>query len=125
MSETSDLHGVKSVGVVGAGQMGMGIAQVCAAAGLRVTLSDVSPERTAAGIDSLASRLEKQVRAGKLDGALRDALLGRIQPTELEGHAAADLVIEAVSENEALKLELFRRLDDCVSENALLATNTS
>lgn len=125
MNETSDLQDVKAVGVVGAGQMGMGIAQVCAARGLRVTLSDETEERAAAGLANLSRRLDGQVRRGKLDTAARDALLGRIHPTQVDGHGDADLVIEAASENEALKLGLFRRLDGYLPEGSLLATNTS
>ena len=89
---------LQTIGVVGAGQMGVGIAQVCAAAGLAVTLSDVSREQARAGLDRMKARLDGQVERGKVAAADRDALLERIQVVDLAGHGAAQLVIEAATE---------------------------
>jgi 3-hydroxybutyryl-CoA dehydrogenase len=116
---------LQTIGVVGAGQMGVGIAQVCAAAGLAVTLSDVSREQARAGLDRMKARLDGQVERGKVAAADRDALLERIQVVDLAGHGAAQLVIEAATEREELKLELFRQLDASTPPETLLASNTS
>jgi 3-hydroxybutyryl-CoA dehydrogenase len=105
--------------------MGLGIAQVCAASGRSVTLSDVSVERATAGLERMRRRLDGQVERGKLEPARRDELLARIQAVPLEGHGDAQIVIEAATEQEELKLELFRQLDRSTPSETLLATNTS
>lgn len=125
MIQTSEPSSVRNVGVVGAGQMGLGIAQVCAAAGRMVTLSDVSVERASAGLARMRRRLDGQVDRGKLDAERRDELLARIRVVPLDGHGEAQVVIEAATEQEALKLELFRQLDRMTPNTTLLATNTS
>jgi 3-hydroxybutyryl-CoA dehydrogenase len=113
--------------VLGAGTMGHGIAQVCATAGLRVRLFDVRADLVERGIGKIRESLEKLVGKGKLDGAARDAALGRIEvSTQLEAAAAdADLVVEAIPEKMELKLSTFRALDAAAPPHALLATNTS
>lgn len=114
-----------TIGVVGAGQMGMGIAQVCAAAGYEVTLSDVSRDVAQAGVDRMRRRLESQVERGKLERAQYEAILRRIRIVSLEEHGNAALVIEAASEQEALKTSIFQALDRSTPEDTRLATNTS
>ncbi|WP_024302708.1 3-hydroxybutyryl-CoA dehydrogenase [Pseudogulbenkiania sp. MAI-1] len=115
-----------TIGVVGAGQMGRGIAQVCAMAGLTVLLHDVSEQAIARGIDAIGGQLDRLVHKEKLDAAARDAALAHLKPAaSLEQLASCDCVIEAATENEALKLDIFRRLDAIVQPNAVLASNTS
>ena len=112
--------------VIGAGQMGSGIAQVAAQAGLEVTLADASPELARRAHERLGATLAKLVEKGKLPGPERDRILGRIRPVDrLEDCGPADLAIEAVTEDMAVKLDLFRRLDAVLPPAALLASNTS
>jgi 3-hydroxybutyryl-CoA dehydrogenase len=119
------LENIKTIGVVGAGQMGLGIAEVCANAGYSVTLSDLGLERAQAAKDGLARRLAQRVTRGKLSAEARDAVLGAIVAGELEGQGTTDLVIEAATENVTLKLELFARLDRIARPGVVLASNTS
>ncbi|MBI3145160.1 MAG: 3-hydroxybutyryl-CoA dehydrogenase [Pseudogulbenkiania sp.] len=115
-----------TIGVVGAGQMGRGIAQVCAVAGMTVLLHDVSEQAVARGIDSIAGQLDRLVTKDKLTASARDEALRHLKPaSELTALAACDCVIEAATENEALKLDIFRRLDAIAQPNAVLASNTS
>ncbi|HLV66323.1 MAG TPA: 3-hydroxyacyl-CoA dehydrogenase NAD-binding domain-containing protein [Polyangiaceae bacterium] len=117
---------VRSLAVLGAGQMGSGIAQVAAAQGISVLLADVSVERASAGRNKLGAVLDRLVQKGKLEQAARDALLARIEPREMdEALSGADVVIEAAPENLELKLELFARADRLAPEHAVLASNTS
>ncbi|MBI4541347.1 MAG: 3-hydroxybutyryl-CoA dehydrogenase [Gemmatimonadetes bacterium] len=114
------------VAVVGGGTMGNGIAHVCAQHGLSVTLIDVSEERVRAALATVARNLERQVRKGALDEAGKEAALARITAaTSLEAAAQADFVIEAAPEDQALKFDVFRRLDGIAPPAALLASNTS
>jgi 3-hydroxybutyryl-CoA dehydrogenase len=119
--------GIDRVGIVGAGQMGAGIAEVCAKAGLDVVVSEVGDEAVAAGRARIEGSLGKAVERGKLDAAGRDTALGRIRfVTDLSGHADRHLVIEAVVEDEGLKRDVFATLDAAVEDpDAILATNTS
>lgn len=116
----------KSIGVIGAGQMGSGIAQVAAQKGLDVVLADVSlelAERGRAGIERMLGRL---VDKGKLEKAAAEATMGHIKATgKLEDLGGVDIAIEAASERQDLKLELFRRLDEVIPEGRILASNTS
>jgi len=117
---------VKRIGVVGAGTMGRGIAQVCAQAGHDVVLSDVSAEAVAAGRAAIEKQLARAVEKERMSAADRDAVLARIDTgTGLDAMAPADLVIEAATESPDLKLELFRSLEGVCREDALLASNTS
>ena len=111
--------------VVGAGQMGSGIAQVAACAGMRVTMVDISDAAVARGQAAIARSLAKLHEKRKLAEA-PDVIAARIAgATELGAGADAELVIEAASENVELKLDLFRRLDEIVQPEAILASNTS
>ncbi|MCL4503349.1 MAG: 3-hydroxybutyryl-CoA dehydrogenase [Deltaproteobacteria bacterium] len=117
---------IKTVGVVGAGQMGNGIAQVAAMSGFSVIMSDISEEFVQRGLKTITKILGKNVEKGKMSPADRDAVLGRIKTTViLKDMAAADLVIEAATENEALKFQIFRELDAICAPAAILASNTS
>lgn len=118
---------IERVLVVGAGTMGHGIAQVAAAAGMEVSLHDVSEERIRKGLDAVRANLDKGVDKGKVTPDERRAALGRLQAApDLEGSArGADLVVEAVPESLELKRGLFERLDGVAPERALLASNTS
>src|SRR5437867_6612009 len=119
------------VGVVGAGAMGGGIAQVAAAAGHNVVLADANAEAVERARGIIIAALQRQVEKGKLEGTARDAIVGRIRFVDarlggdLRLYADCGLVIEAVVEDLAVKRELFERLDAVVAPDALLATNTS
>jgi 3-hydroxybutyryl-CoA dehydrogenase len=110
--------------VVGAGQMGAGIAQVAASAGLRVTLVDVGEEQLARGLAGIAASLAKLAAKGQCDDP--EAVLARIATsTDITAAADAELAIEAASEDVELKLALFRQLDAALDAGAVLASNTS
>lgn len=117
---------MKKLFVVGAGQMGAGIAQAAAQAGFPVLLSDVSPEYVQKGIARIDKGLAKLVEKGKLEDKVRVEIMGRISPAAgLEDAAGADLVIEAVVESRDIKKQLFSKLAQICSGNAILASNTS
>ncbi len=117
---------VRSLGVAGAGQMGGGIAQVGAACGLDVRLSDASLARAEAGKDRIQKALGRQVGKGKMTEDAATALLARITPIASPADfAPCDLVVEAATEDLALKLELFRACDRAIRPGAWLASNTS
>jgi 3-hydroxybutyryl-CoA dehydrogenase len=112
--------------VIGAGQMGNGIAHVCAASGFDVTLIDVSPDAVAKGKATIERNMERQVRKGALDAAARDAALARITAsTSLDPVKDATIVVEAATERKELKFQIFRDLDRLAPDGAILATNTS
>jgi 3-hydroxybutyryl-CoA dehydrogenase len=114
------------IGVVGAGQMGAGIAHVAALAGKSVLLADVSEDVVRKGLKTIEKNLGRQVEKGKVTPEARDAALARIATaTDLARFSDADLVVEAVVENEAVKKDLFARLDATVKPAAILASNTS
>ena len=114
------------IGVIGAGTMGNGIAQVCALAGLDVTMIDVSAAALERGISTIAKSLDRLVQKDKLQPEDREAALARIQTTvaykELEG---SHLVIEAATESIALKLHILREIEEAVGSDVVIASNTS
>jgi 3-hydroxybutyryl-CoA dehydrogenase len=118
---------IQRVGVVGAGQMGSGIAEVCAKAGLDVKVAETTGEALELGRARLANSLAKAAERGKVTEDERDAALGRLSfTTDLGEFADRDLVIEAVVENEQVKTDIFRVLDQVVTRpDAILASNTS
>jgi len=123
---TSTVTNVEVFGVLGAGQMGAGIAHVAAQAGLTVRLADVSLARAEKARADIDKRLAKAVEKAKLDAETHRAIVSRIEAVEgLEGLASADFVVEAVNENEALKKEIFARLDTLCRPGVVLASNTS
>jgi 3-hydroxybutyryl-CoA dehydrogenase len=112
--------------VVGAGQMGSGIAQVCAMAGYDVFLHDISQAQIDKGLANIERLLSRQVEKGKMTDAEKAAALSRLIPsTNLRNAAKADLVIEAVVENMDVKAKLFAELDQIAPPHTILATNTS
>ena len=120
------MSNIKKIGVVGAGQMGNGIAQVSAATGFDVILSDISQEAIDRGMATITKSLDKFVSKEKISQSERDDILGRISTTlELSEVAQADLVIEAATEREDLKLDIFKKLDELAPAHTILATNTS
>ena len=117
---------INTVAVIGAGTMGAGIAQVAAAAGHRVFLYDVAEGAASAGHDRIAAGLRKQVERGKLVTERAEEIVGLIQVADaLSDFAEASLVIEAIVENLQIKQRLFAELETLLSEDAILATNTS
>jgi 3-hydroxybutyryl-CoA dehydrogenase len=117
---------IKTVGVVGAGQMGSGIAQVSALAGFDVLLHDISAERIEKGISTVASGLGRQVTSGKITEEARSAALGHVKPANtMADLGACDLVIEAATEEEATKKKIYAALCPLLRPDAMLATNTS
>jgi 3-hydroxybutyryl-CoA dehydrogenase len=117
---------INKIGVIGAGQMGTGIAQVCALAGIEVALNDISEARINAGLATIAGNLARQVERKQVDPPARDAALSRIKPAPgYDAFADSDLVIEAATENEEVKRKIFSKLCPSLKPTAMLATNTS
>jgi 3-hydroxybutyryl-CoA dehydrogenase len=117
---------IKSVGVIGAGQMGSGIAHVCALGGYDVLLHDVAPDRITAGINAIEKNLTRQVSRGIIEPAQMEAAMARIKPAvELQDVGRSDLAIEAATEDEDVKKTIFKALSPHLGENTLLASNTS
>lgn len=117
---------MKTIMVIGAGQMGGGIAQVAAQAGYIVILNDIKEEYVDRGISNITKNLSKSVEKGKLEVHEKDEILSRIsKSTSLQDAVAADLVIEAAVENMAAKAQIFSQLDVICPEETILATNTS
>jgi 3-hydroxybutyryl-CoA dehydrogenase len=117
---------IRTVGIIGAGQMGGGIAHVAATAGFDVLMNDLSKDRIEKGIATISGNLARQVGSGKLAEQDRQAALRRIRPAEtFEALANCDLVIEAATEDETVKRKIFAQVCPALNPDALLATNTS
>ena len=117
---------ITTVGIVGAGTMGNGIAQACAVSGIRVVMVDVSDAAVAKGIASVAGSLERLVKKEKLTTADKDAALARIQcSTRYDDLTSAQLVIEAATENFDLKVKILKQIDAVVAPDVIVASNTS
>jgi len=117
---------IQSIGIIGAGQMGNGIAHVCALNGLDVKLLDISQDAVDQGIATLTRNLDRMIKRDKITTADKDTALARIQTgTDYAIFADCDVVIEAASENESVKKEIFKTLVPVVKPDAYLATNTS
>ena len=126
MAEAIGQAALVRAAVVGAGQMGNGIAHVFATAGHPVTMIDVSADALQRGKDTIAKNLDRQVKKGALDVVAADAALGRISTaTSLEAVAHADIVVEAATERTDLKFKIFEELDRFAPAGAILASNTS
>jgi len=120
------LGDIKLIGVVGAGQMGRGIAQVAAQAGLQVVVLDATQELAENGAGRIARALDRLVQKEKITGSERDATVERIVPrSDYADLSSCDFVIEAAPEKEALKLEIFDKLNSVTRPNTILASNTS
>ena len=117
---------IRKIGVIGAGQMGSGIAQVCAQAGMDVLINDVSAERINAGLATINGNMQRLQAKEQLSEADRQKAMNLIQPAaEFEAFADCDIVIEAASENEEVKRKIFTRLCPVLKPEAMLASNTS
>jgi 3-hydroxybutyryl-CoA dehydrogenase len=117
---------VSTMGIVGAGQMGAGIAQVAAQAGLNIVLNDVSDQAVAHGIEAIERNLHRMIQRGRFKLDDRDRVVRRIAcSTSLEDMASTDFVVEAVIESEEAKIALFQRLDKICPPEVIFASNTS
>lgn len=117
---------IKRVGVVGCGLMGSGIAEMSARSGYQVTISEVTQELLDKGLGNMRNSLERGVKAGKLPAEDMNAALGRIQgTTSFDAFKDCDIVVEAATENMAVKKDIFARLDAACKPGAILASNTS
>ena len=117
---------IETVGIIGAGTMGNGIAQVCAAAGVPIVMVDISEQAVARGLATVGSSLDRLVKKDKMTAADKDKALSLITGTTDKAKlASCDLVIEAATENEELKLKILRDLCAGLKPEALIATNTS
>jgi len=117
---------IKTFGVIGAGQMGSGIAQVAAMSGLAVIMNDIKTEFVERGLASIDKILARNVDKGKMSAGDKDAALGRIKTSVgLQDLAAADFVVEAATENEAIKFKIFKDLDEICKPGVILSSNTS
>ncbi len=117
---------IKTFGVIGAGQMGNGIAQVAAMSGLNVIMNDIKEEFVQSGVNNITKILFKNVEKGKMTAVEKDAVLGRIRTgTDIKDMVDADFVVEAAVEREDLKFKIFRDLDEICKPGVILSTNTS
>jgi 3-hydroxybutyryl-CoA dehydrogenase len=117
---------IETIGVVGAGTMGNGIAQTAAIAGVKVVMVDVTDEALAKGMAALSASMDRLVAKEKLERPARDAALARIETsTDYQRLAAVDLVIEAATENIDLKLRIVKQIESVVRHDAIVASNTS
>ncbi len=117
---------MQKIGIVGAGQMGSGIAHVCALAGMDVLIHDISMERIESGLATISGNLARQANSGKITEENRVSALKRLSAAQdMSELGAADFVIEAATEKEAVKQEIYKALCPVLSPDAILATNTS
>ena len=118
--------GVERFGVIGSGQMGNGIAQVAAAAGMEVLMSDIKEEFCEKGVLTISKNLDRMVKKGKMDEATKANIMERIKTTtDLKDMAGVDFVVEAAVEREDLKFKIFEDLDEICPPHVILSTNTS
>lgn len=117
---------IETIGIIGAGQMGGGIAHVSALSGFKVLIYDISPDRIEKGIATVSGNMARQVGSGKLDEKLRNDAMARISAAPaMADLAGADLVIEAATEDETVKRKIYAQLCPQLNPEAILATNTS
>src|SRR5271169_6581082 len=124
-SEQTDavVHSVRKIGIVGAGQMGNGIAHVCALAGFHVLLNDIAPDRIAEGLATINGNLARQVSRQRITDEQRQAAIKRIAPANtLEELGDCDLVIEAATETEAVKRNIFAALCPVLKPETIVGT---
>jgi 3-hydroxybutyryl-CoA dehydrogenase len=116
----------KTIGVVGSGQMGNGIAQVAAYSGFRVVMSDIADSFVQKGLATISKNLDRMVEKGKIPSQKKVEIMGRIKGTiQVKDMAEADFVVEAAIENESLKLNIFKELDQVCRKEIILSSNTS
>jgi 3-hydroxybutyryl-CoA dehydrogenase len=117
---------IKIIGVVGAGQMGNGIAQVAAQSGFSVVMSDIADSFVQKGLATVSKNLGKMVEKGKMPPQKKEEIMGRIKGTiQVKDMAETDYVVEAATENESLKLSIFKELDQVCRKETILSSNTS
>jgi 3-hydroxybutyryl-CoA dehydrogenase len=117
---------IKTLGVVGAGQMGSGIVQVAATSGLSVVMNDIKDEFVEGGFSTIEKSLDRMIKKEKITEEDKKGILGRIEgSTSLEDMVKADFVVEAATENEVLKQKIFNDLDEYCREGVILSSNTS
>ena len=117
---------IQTVGIVGAGTMGNGIAQACAVAGLKAVMVDISEAAVAKGLATLSKSLDRLVSKDKISEADKAAALARVKgSTQYDDLKAADLVIEAATENHPIKIKILQQLDQLLAPEVILASNTS
>jgi 3-hydroxybutyryl-CoA dehydrogenase len=117
---------IETIGIVGAGQMGCGIAHVAALSGFDVILTDIDAQIIDQGLASIARNLDRQIRKGTVDGGERTAILDRIRSsTHVKDHVDCELVVESAKEDFGIKAEIFRQLDETCGDEVILASNTS
>ena len=117
---------IKMIGVVGAGQMGNGIAQVASHSGFQVVMSDIADSFVQKGLSTIFKNLDRMVEKGKIPSQKKNEIMGRIKGTvRTQDLVEADFVVEAATENEALKLNIFKELDQICRKEIILSSNTS
>ncbi len=117
---------IQTIGIIGAGTMGNGIAQACATSGLQVVMVDINEAAVQKGIATVSGSLDRLIKKEKLTAAAKDAALARIKgSTSYDDLKGAQLVIEAATENEALKVKILQQLDTMLPASTIVATNTS
>jgi 3-hydroxybutyryl-CoA dehydrogenase len=117
---------IQTIGIIGSGTMGNGIAQVCAQAGLNAILQDINEAALAKGIATITGSLDRAIKKGTLTEEGKAALLARIKTTtQAQDLSAADLIIEAATENEGLKIKILQQIDAIAKPEAIIASNTS
>jgi 3-hydroxybutyryl-CoA dehydrogenase len=117
---------IQTIGIVGAGQMGSGVAQVCAAAGLEVVLNDINESAVQRGVDAISANLDRMVLKGRMTSVDAAGAMARIKGSvALSDLVECDLVFEAATENVQVKQEILRRLDSIAMPDAIIASNTS
>ncbi len=117
---------IKTIGVVGAGQMGNGIVQVAAHSGLRVVMSDIAEAFIQKGLATISKNLDRMVEKGKITSQKKEETMGRIKGTiQIRDMADVDFVVEAATENESLKLSIFKELEQICRKEIILSSNTS
>ena len=126
VNDNPEIQEVRSIGIIGAGQMGNGIAHVCALADIDVQLTDINDEALGRALEIISQNMERQVAKGKIAAEEKASALTRIKTTsDFEGFGDCDLVIEAATENEELKREILKALCPVLKPEALICTNTS
>jgi 3-hydroxybutyryl-CoA dehydrogenase len=124
--EGNQTMSIQTIGIIGAGAMGSGIAQACAVVGLNAVMQDVNDAALERGVRTVSGSLDRLLKKGTMSDAEKAAAMARIRATtKPEDLAAADLIIEAATENEALKIKILQNVDAIAGENTIIATNTS
>ena len=126
MEDRVDISLIKKIGVIGAGQMGNGIAQVAAAQGFEVVMFDIAPASLDKGLGTISGSCDRLIKKGTMTEDQKKTLLSKIKATtNMKDMADCDFVVEAATENVELKLKIFRELDEIVKKDAILTSNTS